>query len=60
VGEERCVPRRDPDALAAAMRMLWADPGRRRGEGDALIARARERFGEARYVDGLLALYGPN
>jgi glycosyltransferase involved in cell wall biosynthesis len=60
VGEERCVPRRDPDALAAAMRMLWADPGRRRGEGDALIARARGRFGEARYVDGLLALYGPN
>jgi glycosyltransferase involved in cell wall biosynthesis len=57
VGEERCVPRRDPPSLAAAMRALWDAPDRRRAEGDALIARARERFGEERYVEGLLALY---
>jgi glycosyltransferase involved in cell wall biosynthesis len=57
VSEERCVPRRDPRALATAMRALWEAPDRRRAEGDALIARARERFGEARYVDELLALY---
>jgi glycosyltransferase involved in cell wall biosynthesis len=57
VGPERCVPRRDPQALATAMRALWADPERRRGEGDALIARVRERFGEQRYLADLLAVY---
>jgi glycosyltransferase involved in cell wall biosynthesis len=58
VGDERCVPRRDPRALAAAIDDLWGAPERRRAEGDALIARARELFGERRYVEQLLALYG--
>jgi glycosyltransferase involved in cell wall biosynthesis len=57
VGEERCVPRGDAHALAAAMSGLWSDPDRRRADGDALIARAKVRFGERRYVDDLLALY---
>lgn len=57
VGEERCVPRRDPDAMAHALAELWGDPERRRAEGDELIARARERFGEQRYVDDLRRLY---
>jgi glycosyltransferase involved in cell wall biosynthesis len=58
VGEERCVPAGDADALAATMRALWNDPERRAREGDALLASARERFGEERYVSGLLGLYG--
>jgi glycosyltransferase involved in cell wall biosynthesis len=57
VGEERCVPRGDPHALASAMGALWEAPDRRRAEGEALLTRARDRFGERRYVDGLLALY---
>lgn len=57
VGAERCVPRADPGALAARMRALWAEPARRRAEGEALLAVARERHSEARYVQELLALY---
>jgi glycosyltransferase involved in cell wall biosynthesis len=54
IGAERCVPR---DALAERMRELWADPERRRAEGEALLARARERHSEERYLRDLLALY---
>ena len=57
VGRERCVPRRDPEALAGAMRRLWEDPGLRAAEGDAMHARVRERHSRERYTRGLLALY---
>jgi glycosyltransferase involved in cell wall biosynthesis len=57
VGGERCVEPGDPDALAAAMVALWGDPDRRTSEGSALLESARERFGEARYLSGLLGLY---
>ncbi|MEA2367825.1 MAG: hypothetical protein QOH38_543 [Thermoleophilaceae bacterium] len=57
VGEERCVPRRDADALAAAMRRLWDDPELRRAEGGALRERARERFSQELHARELLALY---
>jgi len=57
LGEERCVPRRAPDALAAAMTRLWGDPDLRRAEGDALRARARRRYSAERYTTDLLALY---
>jgi glycosyltransferase involved in cell wall biosynthesis len=57
VGPERCVPRRDSDALARAIRALWDAPERRRAEGEALLRRARDRFSERRYVDALLAVY---
>lgn len=57
VGEERCVQRRDPEALAAAMEALWSDPSRRAADGEAVLAHARERFGEERYLSDLLAAY---
>jgi glycosyltransferase involved in cell wall biosynthesis len=54
IGAERCVPR---ERLAERMRALWADPGLRRDEGEALLARAREHHSEERYVRDLLSLY---
>ena len=57
VGEERCVERRDAEALAGAMTELWADPAKRAAAGEAALARARERFGEERYLRDLLAIY---
>jgi glycosyltransferase involved in cell wall biosynthesis len=58
VGDDACVARGDALATAARMRDLWDDPMQRVDEGDAGIARARERFSEERYVRSLLALYG--
>jgi glycosyltransferase involved in cell wall biosynthesis len=58
LGEARCVPRRDARGLAAAMRRLLDDPGERRAEGDRMLERARERFGEERYLRELLEVYG--
>ena len=58
VGSERVVARGDVEALAAALSSLWRDPRRRLTEGEWGIARARERFGEERYVSELLGIYG--
>ncbi len=58
VGEQRCVPRGDSYAMAALLADLWADPERRRSEGDALIARVREGYGVQRFSEDLLGLYG--
>jgi glycosyltransferase involved in cell wall biosynthesis len=57
VGDERCVHRGDALALAARMEELWDDPDLRASEGDAGIARARDEFGEERYVRSLLSIY---
>ena len=57
IGEERCVPPNDSEALAGRLGELWADPSRRAAEGDALMARARERHGEGRYTKELLGIY---
>jgi glycosyltransferase involved in cell wall biosynthesis len=57
LGAERCVPMGDPDALAARLAELWAQPELRREQGRLLIERARERHSEERYVRELLDLY---
>ena len=57
LGEGATVPRRDGAALTARMQALWEDPAARSAEGDALIARARERHSHERYARDLLALY---
>jgi glycosyltransferase involved in cell wall biosynthesis len=51
------VPRAEPAALAERMRALWADPDLRRAEGETLLALARERHSEERYLRALLGLY---
>jgi glycosyltransferase involved in cell wall biosynthesis len=57
LGSDRCLPPNDQHAIAARMRQLWCEPERRRSEGEALIARAREGHSEERYVERLLAVY---
>jgi glycosyltransferase involved in cell wall biosynthesis len=57
VGEERCVPRDDPAAMAERLQALWHDPERRRAEGDELIARAHQHYGRDRFTSGLVDLY---
>ena len=57
LGADSCVPKKDAAALAERMRALHDDPERRRREGDAGIERAKERFGEQRYLEELLAVY---
>lgn len=57
LGPGTCVPPGDGDAFAARLAALWSDRRRRHSEGDELLARARERHSEERYVRALLDLY---
>jgi glycosyltransferase involved in cell wall biosynthesis len=51
------VPPRDPDALAAALRRLLADPGLRQRMGEAGYERVRERFSADAMTRRVLAIY---
>jgi glycosyltransferase involved in cell wall biosynthesis len=51
------VPPGDAEALARRLRALWDDPGLRRAEGEALLARAAERHSEGIYLERLLDTY---
>jgi len=57
VGAERVLPRGDTGALSERLRELWAEPERRRQEGDALIARVRRNHSEELFLERLLSLY---
>ena len=56
-GATRSVPPNDPAALAQRMSELWGDSDLRGREGDAVLARASDRFGEERYLAGLRRIY---
>jgi len=57
VGTQRCFSLADQDGFTARVAGLWADPRLREAEGEELLARARARYGEERYVSELLGLY---
>jgi len=57
VGADRTLPATDQAAWSDALSELWQNPGRRAADGGAALARARERFGEDRFYDRLMALY---
>jgi glycosyltransferase involved in cell wall biosynthesis len=52
------LPAEDREAWAAALAELWHDRSGRRERGQRALQRARERFGEDRYYEGLLRVYG--
>jgi len=51
------LPAQDAAAWACGLAALWSDPQSRRVSGERALERARERFGEARYYEALLAVY---
>jgi glycosyltransferase involved in cell wall biosynthesis len=58
LGDGGCVPVGDVAAFTARVAALWGAPDARAAEGDALIARARERHSRERFTADLLDLYG--
>ena len=58
LGDGELAPLSDTGAFAARVAALWSDPGRRREEGERLLARARSGHSEERFREDLLSLYG--
>jgi glycosyltransferase involved in cell wall biosynthesis len=58
VGEDATLPPTDHRAWSGALSELWESPFLRQQRGVQALARARERFGEASYYEGLMGLYG--
>jgi glycosyltransferase involved in cell wall biosynthesis len=57
VGDERALPAADEDAWTGALSELWQSPSLRAARGGEALARAREKFSEDRYYEGLMKLY---
>ena len=57
VGEDATLPATDQIAWSESLKELWQNPDLRAERGAAALTRARERFGEDRFYDGLTALY---
>jgi glycosyltransferase involved in cell wall biosynthesis len=58
VGGDATLPADDPAAWSRALSELWQNRGLRAERGTAALARAHERFGEDRFYDRLMQLYG--
>ena len=58
VGQGAVLPAADASAWAAALGELWRNPALRRARGQEALWAARERFGEDRYYDRLMPVYG--
>jgi len=58
VGENATLSASDPAAWSDALSELWQNPGLRAERGTAALARAHARFGEDRFYDRLIQLYG--
>jgi glycosyltransferase involved in cell wall biosynthesis len=58
VGENATLPATDQEAWSSALSELWNNPDVRAERGAAALARAHERFGEDRFYDRLMQLYG--
>lgn len=57
VEREAVLAADDLQAWAHALGELWRNPAARRERGARALSRARERFGEDRYYDGLMGAY---
>ena len=58
VGEDAVLAASNREAWASSLADLWHNPAVRAERGAAALARARERFGEDRFYEGLIRLYG--
>jgi glycosyltransferase involved in cell wall biosynthesis len=57
VGQDAALPAGDSGAWSSALSELWESPRLREERGKRALARARRRFGEADYYEGLTRLY---
>jgi glycosyltransferase involved in cell wall biosynthesis len=58
VGEDATIPAGDSGAWAGRLSELWGAPRLRAQRGAQALQRARKRFGEDRYYERLMGLYG--
>jgi glycosyltransferase involved in cell wall biosynthesis len=58
VDQDEALTPDDADAWARELKLLWSEPALRLKRGESALARARERYGEDRYHDALMAIYG--
>jgi glycosyltransferase involved in cell wall biosynthesis len=58
VGARSVLPANDHGAWTRALSDLWRSPALRTQRGEEAIVRARDRFGEDRYYDRLMGVYG--
>ena len=58
VGKDAAFDPKDTDRWSRALRALWEEPPRREQVGAEGLERARELFGEQRYYQRLLGIYG--